>query len=365
MFRLIDFLIVRPITNLLFFIYNYCDDFGLAIILFVILVKFCMWPLVKRQLYQTKLMKKIQPELAEIKKNCNGNRQLESLQTMDLYKKYNIKPFRSVLSLFIQLPVLIAIFGAIRIMVTPPTADSNLDLRAYSVVKPENSNVRAVINLQEKYLAEQAAYESAKTAAESSSKSSAESETEAASELTAPTYDFHPQLFGFMNLDETPSLKSPSGLIALVLAILSALIQFLGSKLQRPSGKSKSKTFRELVKEAGEGKELDQAEINEMSAAQMAYTMPIMLMLIMLSLPGALVLYYFLSSAITYLQQKITLGRAEETMEASADRELIKQLKRYEHNASAPIAEAEVIKNKKTGTKITRISVSANKKKRR
>ena len=62
MFRLIDFLIVRPITNLLFFIYNYCDDFGLSIIIFVILVKFCMWPLVKRQLYQTKLMKKIQPE---------------------------------------------------------------------------------------------------------------------------------------------------------------------------------------------------------------------------------------------------------------------------------------------------------------
>ena len=335
MFRLIDFLIVRPITNLLFFIYNYCDDFGLSIIIFVILVKFCMWPLVKRQLYQTKLMKKIQPELAEIKKNCNGNRQLESLQTMDLYKKYNIKPFRSVLSLFIQLPVLIAIFGAIRIMVTPPTAESNLDLRAYSVVKPEDSNVRAVIDLQEKYLTEQA------------------------------DYDFHPQLFGFMNLDETPSFKTPSGLIALFLAALSSLIQFFSSRLQRPSGKTKSRTFRELVKEAGEGKEFDQSEINEMSAAQMTYTMPIMLMLIMLSLPGALVLYYFLSSVITYLQQKIVLGRAEETMEASADRELIKQLKQYERNASTSIAEAEVIKNKKTGTKITHISASTNKKKRR
>ena len=80
-------IVVRPIANILFFIYNYVGDFGLAIILFVLLVKMLMWPLVKRQLYQVKLMRKLQPELAEIKKNCNGNRQLESLQTMDLYKR--------------------------------------------------------------------------------------------------------------------------------------------------------------------------------------------------------------------------------------------------------------------------------------
>ena len=62
-FDFIDLIIVRPITNILFFIYNYVGDFGLAIILFVILVKLCMWPLVKRQLHQTKLMRQLQPEL--------------------------------------------------------------------------------------------------------------------------------------------------------------------------------------------------------------------------------------------------------------------------------------------------------------
>ena len=92
-------IIVRPITNILFLIYGLVGDFGLAIILFTVLVKICLWPLVKRQLHQTRLMRKIQPELAEIKKNCNGNRQLESLQMMDLYKRNNIKPFRSMLTL--------------------------------------------------------------------------------------------------------------------------------------------------------------------------------------------------------------------------------------------------------------------------
>ena len=58
-------IIVRPIVNILFVIYNFVGDFGLAVILFTIIVKFLMWPLVKRQLHQAKLMKQIQPQLAE------------------------------------------------------------------------------------------------------------------------------------------------------------------------------------------------------------------------------------------------------------------------------------------------------------
>ena len=59
MFELIDFIIVRPITNILFVIYGFVGDFGLAIILFTVLVKICLWRLVKRQLHETRLMRKI------------------------------------------------------------------------------------------------------------------------------------------------------------------------------------------------------------------------------------------------------------------------------------------------------------------
>ncbi|MBQ3476461.1 YidC/Oxa1 family membrane protein insertase [Candidatus Saccharibacteria bacterium] len=97
-FEFIDFIIVRPIVNILFVIFNLVHDFGLAIIIFTILVKLLMWPLTKRQLNQTKLMRKLQPELTQIKKNCNGNKQLESLQTMDHYKRYNVQPFASILT---------------------------------------------------------------------------------------------------------------------------------------------------------------------------------------------------------------------------------------------------------------------------
>ncbi|MBR2586980.1 YidC/Oxa1 family membrane protein insertase [Candidatus Saccharibacteria bacterium] len=343
MFSLIDLIIVRPITNILFLIYNLVGDFGLAIILFVLLVKLCMWPLVKRQLHQTKLMRKIQPELAEIKKNCNGNRQLESLQTMDLYKKYNVKPFRSLLSILIQLPMFIAIFGAIRVMVNVPTADSNLDVRAYSFVKYEDSNIEQVIALQNKYLEEKSAYDS-------------KSEEEK-SAISAPVYEFHPSFLGLWNLEVNPGFKSASEITTLFVAILACFVQYLTSKQLRPSGKSKSKSFRQLMKEAGEGKEIDQADINDMTSAQMGVMMPIMLLLIMINLPGALILYYFLSNVFTFFQQKYALSKAEKEMEISADKAVIRELKK--------IQEAEVIENKKTGTKIRRISAKEIKKKRR
>ena len=123
MFDLLDMLIVRPIVNILFVIYSVVGDFGLAIIIFTIIVKVAMWPLMKRQLHQTRIMREIQPEVTEIKKNCKGNKQLESIQMMDLYKRKNVKPFRSVLTLLIQFPIFIALFTAINVAVRPREAD--------------------------------------------------------------------------------------------------------------------------------------------------------------------------------------------------------------------------------------------------
>ena len=152
-FNPIDVIVVRPIVNILFVIFNLVHDFGLAIIIFTVLVKLLMWPLTKRQLNQTKLMRKLQPELTQIKKNCKGNKQLESLQTMDLYKRYNVKPFRSILTLLIQLPIFIAIFSAIRVIATPLPTD-NLMNRAYEVVAYEGSEIRDLEEKQAVYLAD-------------------------------------------------------------------------------------------------------------------------------------------------------------------------------------------------------------------
>lgn len=342
LFNFIDIIIVRPIVNILFVIFNLVHDFGLAIIIVAVLVKLLMWPVMKKQMNQTKLIRKLQPELTKIKKNCKGNRQLESLQTMDLYKRYNVKPMGSMLTLIIQLPVFIAIFSAINVIAVPRPTD-NLMNRAYDFVAYEGSEIKNLEEKQEIYLADL---------------NNNEIPTEEKAE-----YDFHPQLFGVINLDAKAvnvftGNFSISALFILACAILASVIQYWATKQQMPSGQSeKKKTFRDLINEAKAGRELDETDVSQMTTRQMAWMMPVMMFMIMLNLNGALAFYYFLSNIITVTQQRIILNRVDDEIDEATDKAVLKELR--------GIKEAEVVENKKTGTKITRISAKNIKKKRR
>lgn len=341
-FNFIDLIIVRPIVNIQFMIFNLVHDFGVAIIIFAVLVKLCMWPLTKKQLNQTRLIRKIQPELTKIKKNCKGNKQLESLQTMDLYKRYNVKPFASIVTLLIQLPIFIAIFSAIRVIATPLPQD-NLMNRAYDIVAYEGSEIRTLEDKQAVFLADLT--------------------NEDIPEEEKTPYDFHPMLFGTIRLDVKASDVlmgnfSWSALFILACTILASIIQYWATKQQMPSGKSeKKKSFRAILKDAKAGKEVDESDISSMTTGQMAYMMPIMMFFIMFNLNGALAFYYFLSNIFTVIQQRLILKKVDAEIDETTDKAILKELKN--------IKEAEVVENKKTGTKITRISARDTKKKRR
>lgn len=340
-FALLDFILIQPIVNILFIIFNLVHDFGLAIIIFTVIVKLCMLPLSKKQLRQTKLIRKLQPELTKIKKNCNGNKQLESLQTMDLYKRYNVKPFASILTLMIQLPIFLAIFSAIRVIATPLPQD-NLSNRVYDAVAYEGSEIRDLKEKQAVYLED--LVDKDKPVEEKA------------------VYDFHPMLFNVIRLDVRASEVfgnfSWSALFILVCAILASVIQYLVTKQQMSSGKSeKKKKFREILNEAKDGKEIDQSDISGIATGQMSMMMPILMFVVMFNLNGALSFYYFLSNIITVFQQKIIFKNISREIDDATDKAVLKELKK--------IQEAEVVENKKTGTKITRISARDTKKKRR
>src|SRR5689334_8965404 len=115
-------LIVQPITNLLVLIYAILTghNFGVAIILFTILVRLLMWPLVKKQLHQAKAMRELQPEIKRIKQQTKGNRQKESMMLMELYKEKEISPFGSIGLVILQIPIFIGLYSGLRHIVTDP-----------------------------------------------------------------------------------------------------------------------------------------------------------------------------------------------------------------------------------------------------
>jgi len=85
-------------------------DAGLVIILFTILIKLLLFPISKKSVRTQLLMKDIQADVDEIKKNSKGNKQQETIKIMALYKEKKINPFSGILLVLIQLPILFALY---------------------------------------------------------------------------------------------------------------------------------------------------------------------------------------------------------------------------------------------------------------
>jgi len=113
--------LVEPLFNLLAGIYAVLPfhDFGLAIIILTILVRLLLWPLVNKQLHSQRALQELAPELARIRTEAKGDKQLEGKMTMELYKEREINPFASFLPLLIQLPIFFALFIVLRDVVKP------------------------------------------------------------------------------------------------------------------------------------------------------------------------------------------------------------------------------------------------------
>jgi len=85
-------------------------DAGIVVILFTILIKLILFPLSQKSVKSQIEIKKIQPEIDEIKVKYKDNKQEQALRTMNLYKERGVNPFAGIFLALIQLPILIALY---------------------------------------------------------------------------------------------------------------------------------------------------------------------------------------------------------------------------------------------------------------
>jgi YidC/Oxa1 family membrane protein insertase len=108
-------ILFRPIFNLLVFIYNVIPggDFGLAILLLTVIIRFIFVPLSIKSLVSQKELSKLQPKIKELQEKYKNDKQQLGQATMALYKEHKINPFSGCLPLLIQLPILFALYRAL------------------------------------------------------------------------------------------------------------------------------------------------------------------------------------------------------------------------------------------------------------
>jgi|GEM_PF-2794105 YidC/Oxa1 family membrane protein insertase len=100
--------------NLLGTIYDYTKSYGLSIIILTLAVKLILYPLTHKQTSSMKKMQQIQPEIEKLKEKYGDNQQKFQEETMKLYQKHKINPLSGCLPMVVQMPILIALFQALR-----------------------------------------------------------------------------------------------------------------------------------------------------------------------------------------------------------------------------------------------------------
>lgn len=269
-------LIVQPLFNLLTLIYALLPghNFGFALIIFTIIIRLLLWPMVKKQLHQARAMRKLQPDIKKIKKATKGNRQKESQMLMELYKEKGINPIGTLPTLAIQLVVLIGLYSGLRKIIDDP----------HSLVTFSYPFVQHLPWMKE---------------------------------LAGNIHLFDNTLFGVVDLGRS-ALPKGGGIYwpAMIIVLGSAIAQFFQSKQLLPADKEQ-RSLRTILKQAGDGQQADQSEINAAVGRSTMYFLPIMIFLFTVSLPSALSLYWLTGGIVAFIQQSIILGKDEEEMEGS------------------------------------------------
>lgn len=250
-----NLLLFNPLLNSLIFLDKLTGNFGLSIILLTVALRVAMTPLVLPSLKASKQMQELAPELAKLKEKHKDNKTALMTAQAELYKKHGLNPASGCLPQIIQILVLIALFNAFNsVLVTNGTP----------LVERLNPHLYASNKLPD---------------------------------------DYHLSTrFFYLDLVKPDTFKLPNLPVPLpgLFLILSALVQFLSSKMMMPNVKAEQKLAK---KTPGE-----EDDVMAATQGQMLYMFPVLTIVFGFQFPSGLVLYWFIFSAVSMIQQYFASG---------------------------------------------------------
>lgn len=249
-------LFFKPIFNLLVVILRGLEfvgipgALGLAIIILTIVIRMLIWPFMATQLKSARKMADLKPHLDALKSKHKDNKQDLAAAQMALYKEHGVNPAGGCLPALIQFPIIIALYQSISVLFDFSKGMDYINSWIYS-----------------------------------------------------PSLFFDkfpdPEFLG-LNLASKPSDYATAGTVVLLVPIVTALLQFMQSKMMLPSPLVKN--YPTDTKK--EKKEKEAAE-DTMSAvqSQMTYLMPIMIGYFSWTFPIGLAVYWNAFTILGMVQQ--------------------------------------------------------------
>lgn len=242
--------LVQPITNLLVVIYQFLvylhvpSPLGFSIIILTMVIRLALFPLMSAQLKSSKKMQEIAPEVNAIKAKYKGDTARQQQETMALYKKYGINPAAGCLPVIIQLPIIWGLYSVLQ----------------EAVKQTSVGGINHLIYLDSFKLSK--------------------------------LWDTH---FLGIPLDKTPShLLGSFGVLILILPLLTAVTQFVQSKMMLPSP---------VVKKGSKQKSDSMSDFATTFQTQSIYIFPLMIGFFSFQFPSGLSLYWITFTFFGIIQQ--------------------------------------------------------------
>ena len=260
------------------FIYNLTTNYGIAIIIFTILLKLIMLPMTINQQKTMKKTSKIQALTKEIQSKYSSDPQKMQQEMMELYKRENMSPFSGCLTSILQIVVILAIFFLVS---RPLTYMKKVDTEIINNYSTEITKKDEEQGTKTRY-------------------------TEIAIIKEYANSDENVYInMNFLGLDlsdiPTENITNWKVYIIPVLYIITSIVSM---KMNTKVAQKDAEKVKEKNNEDGQSQEEMMAEMNK----NMGYIMPFMTVSIALIAPLGLALYWFISNILS-IAERIIINR--------------------------------------------------------
>ncbi|MGN0643211.1 MAG: YidC/Oxa1 family membrane protein insertase [Huintestinicola sp.] len=283
-------LIGIPLGWIMWLIYTLVKNYGVAIAIFTVIVRFLLFPISVKQQKSSAAMAAFSPKLEKLKKQYANNPNKLQEEQMKLYSEEGINPMASCLPMFIQLFILYGVFDVVYRPITHILrVGKDVIAKATEITANISVNDHLVYGSEKFFSNRPELYivEAVKTYPEY---------FQEFPDLVEKVTAFNNHLFGFINLGSIPNSVFAEGTVWNASSIGLLLIPILSGVIQLVL------TFYQTAK---------QKKLNPEAAQQMAsmnlmlYAMPIFSVWIAFSYPAGIGFYWVMSSIVGFIQSVI------------------------------------------------------------
>ena len=277
---------------ILAFLYDLINNYGLAIILFTIIIKIVLLPLSIKQQRTLKKSTQLQEKMKVIQFKYKNNPEKMNQEMMELYKSENMSPFSGCLTAIVQLLLLLSVFYLVRSPLTYmekiPTEDINKYITQLQEEGKINSNVYPEIDIirEQQWLKEKNPED--------------------------PNIDRAALQMNFLGLDlsKVPQ-QNMTDFTVYIIPILYILSSFISIRMTTAmQQKQKEESKQNATIDGSTGKELTVKDENEIDTVMqtnkmMSWMMPIMSISIAFVAPLGLALYWLVNNILMIIERLI------------------------------------------------------------